>query len=284
MKKIIILILFLLPITAMSQIKVMGQRIVSLAPNITEILFALDAGDKIIGLSSGSNYPEQTNSIKKIGSFWQPDIEAIVTCKPDLILTLQFNQQQSCANQLTSLGYNVKSFKIESIEDLYKAITKISHLVNKDTQGKALNLKLKKQFQKIEAQYKPYRKMRTIFVVQKEPLRLAGEKTFINHLIQLAGGQNAIGQTLAHYPTISKEELLICDPEVIIHTTTGQSDIAAEELSTSEFWHKQYPYLPAVKNNRIYTINSDICLRIGPRLPQGLAEIARCIHLDSGKK
>jgi len=101
-------------------------RIVSLAPNITEILFALGLGDRIVAVSSGSDYPPEADAKQKVGTFWQPNIEDIIASKPDLVVTLWFEQQKAAADTLNRLGYQVLSLKAEKVEELLTAIQKIS--------------------------------------------------------------------------------------------------------------------------------------------------------------
>lgn len=113
-------------------------------------------------------------------------------------------------------------------------------------------------------------------MVQTEPLRVVGRNTFINELIELAGGENAIGPTIQQYPQIGTEELLTCGAEVIIQSAMG-NNIERQQRIAQTFWGK-YPNLPAVKNNRIYVVKPDTILRLGPRLCQGIELIARCLY------
>jgi iron complex transport system substrate-binding protein len=119
-----------------------------------------------------------------------------------------------------------------------------------------------------------------LWVVQTEPLRVAGRNTFVNEIVELAGGENAIGPTIAQYPHISTEELLACNVEVIIQSAMGNTDIDQQQRQAKVFWSK-WAGLPAVKNNKIYVVNSDIVLRLGPRLPQGVEMVGRCLHPDT---
>jgi iron complex transport system substrate-binding protein len=251
-------------------------RIVSLAPDLTEILFALGLNEKIVAVSSDSDYPHETATKNKVGTFWQPNTEAIIAAKPDLVITLWFEQQKAVADSLNRLGYQVLTLRIEKIEELFTAIQKIGDATGCKKRADELAKNIALQLNDLQAKFSSANKVRVLWVVQPEPLRVAGRNTFINELINLAGGENAIGSTIAQYPQIGTEEILTSDTAVIIHSAMG-SDIDRQQQAAQAFWSK-YPNLPAVKTNRIYVVDSDIVLRLGPRLPQGAEMIAGHLH------
>ena len=253
------------------------KRIVSLSPNITEILFELGLGDRVVAVSNNSNYPAEATDKKKVGTFWQPDTESILATRADLIITLWFAQQKSVADSLERLGYDVLLLKIESKDELIEAIGKIAEVTGTREQGRKLIDGLNEKFGQIEAKYKSAEKVKVLWVIQAEPLRVVGRGTFIDGLIAAAGGDNAIGETIYQYPPISTEELLKCGADVIIQSAMGSENIERQQEQAEKFW-KQYPNLPAVKNNRIYVIESDSILRLGPRLADGLELIGGFLH------
>jgi iron complex transport system substrate-binding protein len=253
------------------------QRIISLAPSLTEILFALELDDKIVGVTLNSDYPPAAQKKTKIGSFWQPDTEAVIAAKPDLVVTLQTEQQKRIADSLNRLGYRVLALKIEKIEELFTSIQKIGLATGSKQHADELIENINGQLHYLKSKYSSTSKPKVLWVLQTEPLRVAGRDTFINELIELAGGENAIGATLQQYPPIGTEELLGCNAEVIIKSSMGRADIQAQQRQADIFWSK-YASLPAVKNKRIYVVDSDTVLRLGPRLPQGVEMIGRCLH------
>ena len=258
------------------------QRIVSLAPNLTEILFKLGLGDKIVAVSSDSDYPPEAANINTIGTFWQPDVESIIMHKPDLAITLWFQQQQSTADTLSRLGYKVLSLKIETIDELFEAIEKIGISTNRCQQASSLTSDMKYKLNNLREKYNSANKKRVLWVIQAEPVRVAGRNIFINELIEYAGGQNAIGSTLQPYPPVSTEELLACNAEIIIQSAMGTDNIEQQQEAALLFW-SNYSNLPAVKNNRIYVLDSDTVLRLGPRLPEGVEMIAHYLYEDIKK-
>ncbi len=252
-------------------------RIVSLAPNLTEILFALGLEEQIVGISNDSDYPPEAANQKKIGTFWQPSTEAIIACKPDLVITLWFEQQKAVADSLERLGYKILSLKIEKIEELLTAIQEIGTITDCKPQAEQLLEKLNGQLNDLQLRLGSANKVKVLWVVQVEPLRIAGRDTFINELIKLGGGENAIGDTLQQYPPIGTEEILTCGAEVIIQSAMGTGDMADQQREAEKFWSR-WENVPAVKNNKIYVVEPDTVTRLGPRLYQGVELIARCLH------
>ena len=259
------------------------HRIVSLAPNLTEILFALGLDEKIVAVSSDSDYPPDAANKNKVGTFWQPNTEVIITSRPDLVITLWFPQQKAVADTLNRLGYQVLTLKIEKVEELSTAIQKIGTATASRQQADQLVKNIKNQISNLQLKLSSTNKVKVLWVVQPEPLRVAGRNTFINELIELAGGENAIGPTIAQYPQIGTEELLVCGAEIIIQSAMGKRNIQEQQKAAESFWNR-WPSLPAVKKNSIYVLEPGTILRLGPRLPQGIELIARCLHPDIFKQ
>jgi len=255
------------------------NRIVSLAPNLTEILFALGLGEKVVAVSSDSDYPPDAANKSKVGTFWQPNTEAIIASKPDLVITEWFEQQKSVAESLKRLGYNVLTLKIETIEELLAAIKDIGAATTTQSCADKLVQDITNRLDNLRAKLAGTKKVKALWVIQTEPLRVAGRNTFLNELIELARAENAIGPTIQQYPSIGTEELLACGVETIIQSAMGADNITDQRQAAEKFWSK-WPTLPAVKNKRIYVIDPDTTLRLGPRLCQGLELIARCLHTD----
>ncbi|MHC4394888.1 MAG: ABC transporter substrate-binding protein [Planctomycetota bacterium] len=255
------------------------ERIVSLAPNITEILFALGLDKKIVAVSSDSDYPAEAANKKKVGTFWQPSTEAIITSRPDLVITLSFEQQKSVAETLNRLGYQVLTLKIEKIEELRAAVKEVSITTGCKQAGDKLANDIESRLYDLQSKVESANKVKVLWVIQSEPLRAAGRNTFVNKLLELAGGENAVESTFQQYPPIGTEQLLTCSAEVIIQSAMGTRNIADQQRAAEKFWSR-WTNLPAVKNNRIYVVDSDIVLRLGPRLPQGIEMITRCLHPD----
>ena len=249
------------------------QRIISLAPDLTEILFALGLEDRIVGVTLDSDYPPAAKTKKKVGTFWQPNIEAIIAAKPDLVITLGFEQQTNVAARLNRIGYNCLTLNIDTIEDFFKAVAVIGTATGKQQQAAKLTGEIKRQISEVAATTTSGYRARVLWVVQREPLRVAGRNTFINEMIELAGGQNAIGLTLHKYPPIGGEQVIACKADVIIEPTMTPEHAALQREQAHQYWSR-YRSLPAVSAGRICIIDGDIVCRLGPRLGEGVRAIA----------
>lgn len=254
-----------------------ADRIVSLAPNLTEILFALGLEKEISRVTLDSDYPPAAAQKPKIGTFWQPNIEAVIAAKPDLVITLGFHQQKNIAERLKRIGYNTLTVNIEKVNDLFKAIEKIGGATGKQLQANELATNIRKKLDRLSFLVGTEEKVRVLWVVQKEPLRVAGRDTFANEMIELAGGENAIGPTLHKYPPIGAEQVIVCDADVIIEPAMYQQDLITQQDKAFQHWSK-FKNLPAVANKRIYVIPGDTVSRLGPRLYEGTKTIAKCLR------
>ncbi len=253
------------------------NRIVSLAPNLTEILFALGLDKKVVGVTLYSDYPPAALKKPKVGTFWQLNVEAVIAAKPDLVLTLGFEQQNRLAGQLKRIGYNCLTLNIEKVNDLFEAIEKIGTATGKKLRANELTGDIRRNLDGLSALVGSRTKVRVLWVVQREPLRVAGRDTFVNETIELAGGENAIGPTLHKYPPIGAEQVIACRADVIIEPAMNQNDLTAQHDKATQYWSR-FKNVPAVANNRIYVINGDTVSRLGPRLYEGTELIARCLR------
>ncbi len=254
-----------------------ANRIVSLAPNLTEILFAIGLDDEIVGVTLDSDYPSEATAKPKIGTFWQPNVEAIVAARPNIVITLDFQQQKDIAERLRRIGYNSLTVNIEKVSDLFDAIGIIGTATDRQQQANELINHIKAKLQQLSTLVSTEAKVKVLWVVQREPLRVAGRDTFVNEMIEMAGGENAIGQTVYKYPPIGSEQVLVCNADVIIEPAMVSDDIKGQRVSALQYWNK-YQYLPAVANNRVYIIDGDMVSRLGPRLYEGTETIAKCLR------
>jgi iron complex transport system substrate-binding protein len=253
------------------------NRIASLAPELTETLFALGLQEQVVGVTIHCNYPPQAQTKPRIGTFWQPNIEAVIGAKPDLVVTLNLAQQKDTADRLARIGYTCLTVNLETVSDLFKAITEIGAATGRSRRAQELVLQIRAELSGLAGIASAEAKPKVLWVVQREPLRIAGQKTFINEIIELAGGRNAIGPAPYMYPPIGTEQLIASGPDVIIETAVGPASLAEQQTKALLFWSK-YQNVPAVLNKRIYVIDPDAVSRLGPRLPQGVETVAECLR------
>ena len=254
-----------------------ADRIVSMAPSLTEILFALGLDDNIVGVTLGSNYPPAAVKKTKVGTFWQPNIEAVIAAEPNLVITLGFDRQRNLAERLQRIGYRSLTVNIEKVSELFEAIEKIGAATGRGHQANELARKLRKKLDALAALTGTGEKVRVLYIVQREPLRAAGRETFVNEMIELAGGENAIGPTIHKYPPIGAEQVYACGADVIIEPAMKQKDIAAQQSRALQYWSR-FESVPAVVNRRVYVTPGDTVSRLGPRLYEGAETIARCLR------
>jgi iron complex transport system substrate-binding protein len=253
------------------------KKIVSLSPNLTEIVFALELGDMVVGVSSDSDWPVDAKQKPKMGTFWQPNTEAIIAAKPDLVVCESFLQHKEIAETLKRAGINVLSLRVESIEELYNAITQIGSAARCPDKAELLTAKIKSDLDQIRAKASSVKKVKVLWAVQTEPVRVVGVKTFVNEIIEIAGGQNVIASTGDQYPAVGTEAIMTSGAEVIIQSAMGTEEIAKQQETADKFWSR-FANLPAVKDKKVYVIEADTVLRLGPRLPGGAMMVAKLLH------
>jgi len=253
------------------------KRIISTAPNLTEILFSIGLGNRVAGVTTDSKFPPEAIDKIKIGSFWQMNIEAIIAAKPDLVVTLDFPQQRDVAERLRRMGYRTLTVNIEKVEDFFAAVEKIGAATGATREAEELCGELRGNLGDLLERIGDKEKVGVLWVVQREPLRVAGVDTFVNELIALAGGVNAIGKTTHQYPPIGAEQVIARKPDVIIEPAMGWGDMAKQHAAAMEYW-KRFSNVPAVINDRIYVIEGDTVSQLAPRIYEGVESIGRCLH------
>ncbi len=252
-------------------------RIVSMAPNLTEILFSLGLDESVVGVTQDSDYPPAATRKPAVGTFWQPNIEAVVALKPDFVVTLDLQQQRSLVERLARMGYPCLMLNISTVEDLFAAISTVATVTGTGSQAERVLKGMKAKMAEVRDKTAGRSTVKVLWVVQREPLRVAGRNTFVNELIELAGGENAIGPTIHVYPPIGGEQVIASAPQVIIEPTMGGGDVKEQHAQAGSYW-KRYATIPAVADGRIYVIDGDLVSRLSPRIGDGIETIAKCLH------
>lgn len=252
------------------------MRIVSMAPNLTEILYGLGLDKEIVAVSSDSNYPIEAQALPTVGTFWQPDMEAIVKACPTLVAAMGFDQQKALSRRLQRLGCKTLSLNIESFPELYSGIESLGAATGRTAGAHAMIERIQSIQDDFKRRFSERAAPKVLWVIQREPLRVAGVDTFINDMIVVCGGVNAIPRTLHQYPPISQESLLSFLPDVIIEPSDTPADFERLTRTCAEFYGR-YPSVPAVQNQRIYVLNGDLVSRLGPRIEQGIKQVAKCL-------
>lgn len=248
------------------------QKIVSLAPSITETLYFLEALDKVVGVTQYDDFPPGVQEGRTvIGGFSNPNIEIIASLKPDLIIATSMHMKY--LNQLEQIA-PVIIIDPKNMDDIYKAIELLGKVVNKEEQAQKVIADMKSKVEEIQNAVKNKSKVRVFYVVWNNPLMTAGKGTFIDDLIKLAGGEN-IFSDVEGWAQVGVEQVLAKDPEVIIltpHCGMTVQDIYNSELSKTT----------AAKEGKVIVIQNDnVLVRPSPRIVQGLEKLAKAIHPDA---
>ncbi len=246
------------------------ERIISLAPSNTEILFALGLGDKVVGVTDWCDYPPEALGKEKVGAYDTPDIEKIVALTPDLILVAH-GTTMDVINNLVGLGLTVFGIETTDLDDLLNDIRKIGKITDKEVEAAALTSEMESRIQAVTDQTEELEERPGVFyIVWHDPLWTAGAETFIHELIEKGGGVNICGN-LTGYPMISIEEVIAYDPEVIITSSwPGVYEWAMNETALNVTYARQ--------NDRVYMCDDNLVQRPGPRLVEGLEWFAHFIH------
>ena len=259
------------------------QRIISLAPSNTEILFALGLGDKVVGVTEYCNYPEEAKAKPKVGGFSTVDIERVVHLEPDLILATHIHSQ-TVIPALEELGLTVLALTPASLDELMSSITLVGKITGQDKMASNLVNDLGERIETVANKTQDLalnQRPRVLYLTWHDPLWTRGKDTLVDDIISKAGGQN-IAYDLSGDKTIDLETVLHRDPQVII---------AAFNMGTGEDLPWQYvrtePRLKtteALLNNRVYKIDGDLIHRPSPRLVEALEQVAQFIHPELFKQ
>lgn len=268
MKKIIVSIIFLSIIWAKAEA---AAKYISLAPSTTEILFALGLDKNIIGVSSYCNYPLLTKNKAKVGDFSHPNIETIISLKPDYIFCTGL-EQAPVVEELRRLGFNLYVAYPKTMEELLKSIKDIGWITHKDKEALALIKNMQDDIEEISVKVRliPQEKRVKVFVeIWHEPLMTAGAGSIIDELIILAGGINVAHDVPRPYCYFSAEKVISLNPGCIIMAYMDKE--SPLKLVEGRFGWKN---IEAVRNKRVFNdIDPDTLLRPGPRITQGLREL-----------
>lgn len=252
------------------------ERIVSLAPNITEILFAIGAGDRIVATTSFCTFPPEAANTTKIGDTQRPDVERILSLKPDLVLVSTASQLESVSERLEALGVPTVVTTARGVDGVLASIERIGVATGDADAAAALAAGLRARIENVRTAVAGKPSPKVFAIVGNEPLFTTGKGTFLDDLIRLAGGASITADETTEWPQYSAEAVIARAPDVMLVplVTHGfaarDSGIPASIAAT-----------PAVRNNRIVRIDGDLLMRPGPRLVDGLEQLARALHPEA---
>lgn len=254
-------------------LKSVPHRIVSLAPSITETLFALGLHNAVVGVTDYCDFPAEAKTKTRVGGIANPNLEAIVALNPDLVVMSVAGNIRGDCERLKNLGISVFVTNPQSVESVFKSIRDLGSLTGRKALADSIveDLEQERDSLVLLAGGKPVTS--ALLLLSLQPIIAAGPGTFLDELIRLAHASNVVQTAVTAYPILSREEILRRQPEVILLT----NDIGVNVSRITE----QYPEwknLPAFRNRRVHLVDANLISRPGPRIVKGLAELVNAIH------
>ena len=252
-----------------------AQRIVSLAPHITETLYAAGAGTHLVGAVEYSDYPEAAKKLARVGGYSRLDLEAIARLAPDLIVGWASGNSPAHIEKLRALGIPIYLAQPERIDDVASDLERYGELAGTTATAQAAATAFRGRLAELRTRYGARPRVRTFYQIWQQPLMTVGGSQVITDAIRLCGGENVFADLKPLAPKVTVESVLASDPEVII--ASGMGEARPEWLDD---W-RQWPTLTAVKRNNLYFIPPDLLQRHTPRLAEGSARL--CEYLDMAR-
>lgn len=278
--RLIVLAVLLLGVSASAQ---PPQRIVSLVPAVTEMLFAMDAGPNVVGVSQFDRYPPEATTRPNVGGLLDPDIERILSLHPTLVVF--YDTQVDLRNELARAGISAFAYRHGSIADVFDTIERLGASVNRVQQSHALTRRMQTEIADVRAHVRGFPRVPTLFVIGRDPGELrhvyvAGGEAFLNELIDLAGGINVCRDIARPAAEVSTEQILVRQPEVIVESWANRPMDRQSREAEIAVWNR-LASLPAVRRHRVVEITDNRLAVPGPRLPQGIRILAETLHPDA---
>ena len=251
-----------------------AKRIVSLAPSITEILFALGLDEQVAAVTNFCDYPETVLNKPRIGGFVNPDIEKIVSLKPDLIIGIRDGNRMDTVDRLNDFGLPAYLIDPKGFDGVMQTIKNIGDVVGREKESRKMVKEMVKKTENIITLTQSLSRPKVFFQLGDAPMVTVGKGTLANDLIRLAGGRSISENEPTSYPVYSIETVLLKAPEIIIITSMDSKKNAPQLVKKWESWKS----IPAVRMSMIYVIDSNLVDRPTPRIVEGLEALVRIIH------
>ena len=253
-----------------------AQRIISLSPHVTELLFVVGAGDRLVGTVEHSDYPAAARGIRRVGGYSAIDLESILILQPDLIIGWRTGNNPVQLEKLKELGLPVYISEPRQIQDIPKTAKRLATLTGTEQQANIFIKKFEKQYISLQQRYASRRPVKLFYEVWHQPLITINGEHLISALISLCGANNVFADVPVLAPTVSIESVLKRAPEIIV--TGVLRDTQQEWIATWQRW----PQIPAVASKQLYSINPDLIQRHGPRILQGAEQL--CQYVEQARK
>jgi ABC-type Fe3+-hydroxamate transport system substrate-binding protein len=249
------------------------KRLVSLAPSITETLYAIGLADRLVGVTEFCDYPPEARNKPKVG-YSNPNLETIVALQPDLVLAPRDFIRPDVLGKLEQLKIPTFVVEAKTVEDIASQIQLIGRMLDRSEVANPIAMELRHRLMELKRRTETLARPRVLYVLNSQPLITVGPGSFIHQLIEIAGGANVAGGAASPYPRLSIEAVLKEDPQLIIFPVGASEGIPQGE---QELW-RRWKTMTAVKTDSFHRIASDLLNRPGPRIVLGLERLAEIIH------
>lgn len=247
-------------------------RYISLAPSLTEIVFAIGAGDGLVGRTTYCTFPAEAQKVETVGDTLKPSIERIIALHPQIVFVSTASQLEAFTSELEAHQIAVYVTDSHDLEGVFNSIERLAIVLGKRPQADQLLRQLRDRVAAVEEKVKPRPPVRVFYQVSDEPLYTIGRDAFITDLINRAGGISVTADVPGAWPRYSAESALAAKPEAIVLPTGGSMGDANSNVAGA------LKRSPAVAHGRVYKINDDHLSRPGPRAVEGLEDLARALH------
>ena len=247
-------------------------RFISLAPSLTEIVYAIGAGEGLVGRTSYCTYPAEAQKVEAVGDTLKPSIERIIALRPQIVFVSTASQLEAFTSELQAHHIAVYVTDSHDLEGVFHSIERMADVLGKRPQADELLKQLRARVRSVAERVKSQPLVRVFYQVSDEPLYTIGRDAFITDLIKRAGGVSVTADVPGAWPKYSAESALAANPEAIILPTGGSMGDANSTVASA------LKRSPAVANGRVYKINDDHLSRPGPRSVDGLEDLARALH------
>lgn len=260
--------------------KKIPQRIVSTAPSITELLFAVGAGDRVVGVTTYCRFPPEARMKPKIGDFASPSLEAILSQKPDLVIINR--DRQDLKTKFEAFGLPLLILDFAEIEDIFTSAGKLASRLRMEKQGESLVRRIQNDLAEVRHSLRQLPRPRVLFLIGRTPgtlsgLYAVGPRSYLGQILEMAGAENIVSDRSSPYPKLSVEQLLVKNPDMVLDMSHGEKLSDREIRNIQSLW-RTLGDLKAVRQKGIRVIESDIFLVPGPRLAEAVQKLAGILH------
>jgi len=259
------------------------KRVVSLAPNLTEILFAIGAGERVVGVTTYDDYPEEVKKLTRVGGFIDPSVEAVLGLKPDLVICVPNPGGRNRVDVLSRTGVPILVLPSYRLEDIFTVVKTLGELFGKEEAAGKLVTGMKSRIERVSKLVEGARRPKVLLIYGHRPIMAAGQGSFGDTMLKLAGGENLLKDSKVRYPNVPMEEVIRLAPEVIIDASSSGTGAEMTRAEVGKVWGR-WKILPAVKKHRIHIFDSAMWFRPGPRVVDGLEKLFSILHPDRGEE